>query len=81
MKEAHLVTFLSCWLCIFVLPMKEGDVICQGVATVACYLACGRRVSLVVPVLANIYRALNTISKCSWLYLTLVYLPVHYVCG
>lgn len=32
MDETYLAAFLSCWLCIFVRPTKQGDVIHLGVS-------------------------------------------------
>lgn len=47
----------------------------------ACQLACGRRISLAVPVLASIYRGLNAISTCSRLDTIHTDFVIHYVYG
>ncbi|XP_055824546.1 uncharacterized protein LOC129893076 [Solanum dulcamara] len=80
-NETYLAAFLSCWLCVFVILTKEVGFIRPGVFRIACHLACGQRVSLVVPVLASIYKGLNTISRCSRLDLVQTYFPIHYVYG
>ncbi|KAH0642086.1 hypothetical protein KY285_032951 [Solanum tuberosum] len=76
-----MATFLSCWLCIFVLLTKEGGFIRLGVLRNAYHLACGRRVSLAIPVLSSINKCLNVISKCSRLDLVHTCFPIHYVFG
>ncbi|XP_075076357.1 uncharacterized protein LOC142163009 [Nicotiana tabacum] len=79
--ETYLAAFLSCWLCIFVLPSKDGAFIRPGTFKIACHLACKRRVILAVPVLARIYKGLNEISKCSLLDPAQTCFPTHYVYG
>ncbi|KAH0737790.1 hypothetical protein KY290_036495 [Solanum tuberosum] len=63
--ETYLTTFLSCWLCAFVIPSEEGNFIQPETFKMASLMASGRRVSLVVPVLASIYHGLNRISNSS----------------
>ncbi|XP_070028997.1 uncharacterized protein [Nicotiana sylvestris] len=79
--ETYLAAFLSYWLCIFVLPSKDGDFIRPGTFKTACHLACKRRVSLAVPVLARIYKGLNEISRCSLLDPSQTCFPALYVYG
>ncbi|PHT67819.1 hypothetical protein T459_27306 [Capsicum annuum] len=57
----------------------ERNIIRPGVSRVACHLAIERRVSLAVPVLANIYRGVNAISECPRLDLVRVRFPVYYI--
>ncbi|KAH7849160.1 hypothetical protein Vadar_013902 [Vaccinium darrowii] len=80
-EETNLAAFLSCWLCVFVLPNKEVGQIRPGVFKVASMMARGERFSLAVPVLASIYHGLREItsspspSKCGATF------PIHYLYG
>ncbi|MCD7451276.1 hypothetical protein HAX54_010629 [Datura stramonium] len=51
----------------------------DGGKRITCHLACGRRVSLLIPVLASIYKGLNIISKCSQLDHKEACVQVHYM--
>ncbi|KAH0633016.1 hypothetical protein KY284_035802 [Solanum tuberosum] len=53
--ETYLTTFLSFWLCAFVLPNKEGEFVRPGTFKMASLMASGRKISLAIPVLAIIY--------------------------
>ena len=64
--ETHLVGFLAYWLCVFVLPTSEMNIIRPGTFKIASFLAKGRAYSLAVLTLASIYRGLNSISESSW---------------
>lgn len=46
--DTYLADFFLCWLCVFVFPEKEGDIIRLGVLKVTCHSASRRRVSLAV---------------------------------
>ncbi|GAA0168376.1 hypothetical protein LIER_23105 [Lithospermum erythrorhizon] len=58
-EETYLAIFLSCWLCLFVLPSKSFATIRPSVFKMACFMAKGNQVGLAIPVLSNIYRGLN----------------------
>ncbi|KAL2893390.1 hypothetical protein RDABS01_009299 [Bienertia sinuspersici] len=62
-QQTYLAAFLSCWLCAFVLPLKNLGCISPSVFKPASQLASGQRISLAIPVLASIYRGLNEISR------------------
>jgi hypothetical protein len=57
-REAYLTTFLSWWIYFFLLPSSGARTIHPSVFVMASRIARGERVSLVVSVLANIYRSL-----------------------
>ncbi|KAH9603721.1 hypothetical protein KSS87_007077 [Heliosperma pusillum] len=61
-RQTYLAAFLSCWLCAFVLPVRDLGYIRVTVFKVASLLASGQTISLAIPVLASIYRGLNDIS-------------------
>jgi len=64
-KSTYLVAFLSCRLCIFVLPKTEEKFIHPGTFEVANMMASGTTFSLAIPVLATIYHGLNRITKAA----------------
>ncbi|KAL0423407.1 UNVERIFIED_CONTAM: hypothetical protein Sradi_0875500 [Sesamum radiatum] len=61
-EETHLAAYLACWLCVFVFPGKDVNSIRPSTFKMASLMASGRRVNLAIPVLANIYEALNTVA-------------------
>ena len=61
--KTYLEALLSCWLCIFVFPIKDLKSIRLGTFKVASLIASGRSFRLAVLVLASIYRGLNTICS------------------
>ena len=63
--ETNFANFLACWLCKFVLPIKNGDIIRPSVFKVASMIACGEKFSLAIPVLASIYKGLSDIVSSS----------------
>lgn len=75
----YLDIFLSCWLCLFVFPLK-GSFLRLGLVKIASSLANGTIYSLVIPVLANIYHGLGLTTKASnpigWMDF---HFPMHYV--
>ncbi|KAH0681582.1 hypothetical protein KY284_022667 [Solanum tuberosum] len=79
--ETYLTAFLSCWLCAFVFLSEEENFIRPETFKIAILMASGKRVSLAVPVLANIYHGLNKISNSSQLDHIRVCFPIHYVYG
>ena len=62
-EETYLSALLSCWLCIFVLPIKDQNSIRLGTFKIASSMANGCSFGLATLVLASIYRGLNTISS------------------
>ena len=62
-EETYLSALLSCWLCIFVFPIKDQNSIHPGTFKIASSIANGRSFGLAPPVLASIYCGLNTISS------------------
>jgi Plant mobile domain len=80
-RETYLTAFLSWWICYFLIPSTPAFVIRPSVFVMASRIARGQRVSLAVPVLANIYRSLRGLvtsrdpSRCrEWI-------PQHFICG
>ncbi|GAA0168735.1 hypothetical protein LIER_23386 [Lithospermum erythrorhizon] len=61
-EELYCATFLSCRLCVFVLPAEPLDLIHASVFKMGSFMANGSKVSLAPPVLACIYRGLSQIS-------------------
>ncbi|KAL0373892.1 UNVERIFIED_CONTAM: hypothetical protein Sradi_3304900 [Sesamum radiatum] len=53
--ETFLAAYLACWLCTFALPTDGVGLIRPSTFKVASIMAAGRRVGLIVPVLASIY--------------------------
>ena len=62
-EETYLSALLSCWLCIFVFPIKDQNSICPGTFKISSSMANGHSFGLATPGLASIYRGLNTISS------------------
>ncbi|GAA0150429.1 hypothetical protein LIER_09375 [Lithospermum erythrorhizon] len=61
-EEVYCAAFLSCWLCVFVLPVEPLGFIRASMFKMSSIMAKGSRVSLAPPVLACIYRSLSQIS-------------------
>jgi hypothetical protein len=80
-RETYLTAFLSWWICFFLLPSSGARTIRPSVFVMASQIARGERVSLAVPVLANIYRSLRGLtssrdpSRCREL------VPWHFISG
>ena len=64
--ETFLATFLSCWLCIFILPVRDAGCIRPGTFSVASFMASGVGHCLPTAILASIYKVLNEISRSSY---------------
>jgi Plant mobile domain len=62
-RETYLTAFLSWWICYFILPSSTASIIRPSVFVMASMIARGERVSLAVPVLANIYRSLRGLTS------------------
>jgi hypothetical protein len=62
-RETYLIAFISWWICYFMLPNSPVYTIWPSMFVMASLIAHGDRISLVVPVLANIYRALHVLTS------------------
>ncbi|KAL2902555.1 Protein MAIN-LIKE 2 [Bienertia sinuspersici] len=80
-ETTYVAAFLSCWLCVFVLPENEDRLIRLGTFEVAVLMARGETFSLAIPVLASIYRGLNVISRSPNPSYSGAYFPAHYLYG
>jgi len=77
----YLTTYLSCWLCTFVLTEDEKRFMRPRTFEVASNVVVGCTFSLIVPVLASIYRGLNSISSASKPSNSISFFPADYVYG
>ncbi|GAA0186437.1 hypothetical protein LIER_33725 [Lithospermum erythrorhizon] len=80
-EETYLATFLSCWLCLFVLPSKSPGTIRPSVFKMVYFMTKGNEVRLAIPILLNIYGGLNIIAKSKTPSDVKANFPFHYVCG
>ncbi|KAL2905365.1 Telomerase reverse transcriptase [Bienertia sinuspersici] len=80
-ETTYVAAFLSCWLCVFVLPENENRLIRPGTFEVAVLMARGETFSLAIPVLASIYRGLNVISRSPNPSYSGAYFPAHCLYG
>ncbi|KAL2904848.1 polyprotein [Bienertia sinuspersici] len=80
-QTTYVATFLSCWLCAFVLPENYSRIIRPGTFEIATLMARGQTFSLTIPVLASIYCGLNIISRSSKPAYSGASFPTHYVYG
>jgi Plant mobile domain len=62
-RETYLTAFLAWWICYFLLPSSPIYSIRPSVFVMASRITRGDRVSLAVPVLANIYRVLRGLTS------------------
>jgi Plant mobile domain len=62
-RETYLTAFISWWICYFLLPSSPAYTIRPSVFVMASLIARGDRISLAVPVLANIYRCLRGLTS------------------
>jgi hypothetical protein len=62
-REAYWIAFLSWWTCFFLLPSSGARTIRPSIFVMMSRIARSERVSLVVPVLANIYRSLQGLTS------------------
>ncbi|KAI3459818.1 hypothetical protein Pfo_016481 [Paulownia fortunei] len=77
--KTYLAAHLACWLRAFVLPNDDINSIRHNTFKMASIMASGWRVSLVVPILASIYKDLNKVANSprpSRVYSTF---PIHFV--
>ncbi|KAJ8422003.1 hypothetical protein Cgig2_020467 [Carnegiea gigantea] len=63
--ETFLAAFLSCWLCTFILPVRDAGCIRPGTFSIASLMASGVGYCLPTAVLASIYKGLNELSRSS----------------
>ncbi|KAK6144781.1 hypothetical protein DH2020_021601 [Rehmannia glutinosa] len=80
-EETYLAAFLACWLCVFVLPNDDINMIRPNTFKMAGIMASGRTVGLAVPVLASIYKGLNKIAGSSRPSRVCSTFPVHFIHG
>ncbi|KAI3470176.1 hypothetical protein Pfo_026839 [Paulownia fortunei] len=77
--ETYLAAHLACWLCVFVLPNNDINSIHLSTFKMTSIMESGRRVSLIVPVLASIYKGLYKVTNSprpSRVYSTF---PIHFI--
>ncbi|KAL2921586.1 Late secretory pathway protein avl9 [Bienertia sinuspersici] len=77
--DTYLAAFLACWLCAFVLPLRDLGCIRPSVFKPASELASGRRISLAIPVLTCIYKGLSELSSSFTPIKQVEHFPAHYV--
>jgi len=63
--EIFFAAFLSCWLCVFILPVRDIDCIHTDTFSVASFMASGMGYCLPTAILASIYKGFNEISRSS----------------
>ncbi|KAJ4813686.1 Plant mobile domain protein family [Rhynchospora pubera] len=76
-----LAAYLSWWLCYYVLPYDPAGYIRPGVFVMAATLARGFRVSLAVPALVNVYRAMRELTSSRDPSYARVVMPSHILLG
>ncbi|KAM1499806.1 hypothetical protein ACFX14_022445 [Malus domestica] len=79
--ESYLADFLACWLCKFVFPTCDVNLVRPGVFKIASKMAAGESFSLAIPVLANIYNGLSIVSNSASTEDRVAVLLYHYVYG
>jgi hypothetical protein len=62
-RETYLTAFISWWICYFLLPSSPAYTIRPSIFIMASLIVRGDKISLVVPVLANIYRCLRGLTS------------------
>ncbi|KAL0368030.1 UNVERIFIED_CONTAM: hypothetical protein Scaly_1021900 [Sesamum calycinum] len=78
-EEVYLAAYLTCWLCVFVLPGKDVNSIRPITFKMAFLMVNDRRVALAILVLASIYEGLNTVATFPKLAGTSHPFPIHFV--
>ncbi|KAJ8433884.1 hypothetical protein Cgig2_004606 [Carnegiea gigantea] len=63
--ETFLAAFLSCWLCTFILPVRDAGCIRPGTFSIASLITSGVGYCLHTAVIASIYKGLNELSRSS----------------
>ncbi|KAK6126743.1 hypothetical protein DH2020_039514 [Rehmannia glutinosa] len=80
-EETYLAAFLACWLCVFVLPNDDINMIRPSTFKMAGSMASGRTIGLAIPILASIYKGLNKIAGSSRPSRVCSTFPFHFVHG
>ena len=62
-ENTYLAAFLSCWLCLFALPVRDAGCIRPGTFSVASSMEGGQAYCLSSAILASIYRGLGEICR------------------
>ncbi|KAM2977198.1 hypothetical protein FF2_014166 [Malus domestica] len=81
LEESYLTAFLACWLCKFVFPKDDVNLIHPEVFKVASKMAACESFSLAILILANIYDSLRVVSDLASTEDRDAVLPYHYVYG
>lgn len=79
-EDLFLAGFIATWLCVFVLPVREGSVR-SNTLLAASQISRGERLSLAPAVLARTYRVLNALSRDNTRDLTDLMLSWQYIYG
>ena len=77
--ETFLAAFLSCWLCTFVLPIRDAGCAHPSTFSVASFMASGVGYCLPTTILVSIYKGLNEISRSSHPGRGGGYFPAHFL--
>ncbi|KAL2906432.1 Serine/threonine-protein phosphatase 7 long form-like protein [Bienertia sinuspersici] len=77
--DTYLAGFLTCWLCAFVLPLKDLGCIRPSVFKPASLLVSGKRISLFISVLTCIYKGLGELSSSFTPRKQVEHFPAHYI--
>ncbi|KAM1620887.1 hypothetical protein ACFXTN_017820 [Malus domestica] len=80
-KDSYLAAFLACWLCNFVFPIGDVNLVRPRVFRVASKMAVGESFSLAISVLANIYNGFSIASNSASTEDRAAVFPYHYVYG
>jgi Plant mobile domain len=80
-RETFLTAFIAWWICFFLLPSSPICTVRPSVFVMANRIARGERVSLAVPVLANIYRGLRGLTSSHSPSLCRELVPWHFISG
>ncbi|KAM1978326.1 hypothetical protein PS2_014458 [Malus domestica] len=80
-EESYLAALLACWLCKFVFPAGDVNLVHLGVFKVASKMDAGESFSLAISILANIYNGLSIVSDSASTEDRAAVLPYHYVYG
>lgn len=79
--EVYVATFLSCWICRFLLQNKEVNYIHPSVFKVTTLMASEEILSLAIPVLATIYNGLRKVVHAPNLKECSAVFSIHYIYG
>jgi Plant mobile domain len=79
--ETYLTAFLAWWICFFLLPSSGARTIRPSVFVMASQIARGERVSLAIPILANIYMSLRGLTSSRDPSCCMELVPWHFISG